>query len=344
MTMKIERPLDDYDVDAWTAFYAANPHLMRSVGAAGDDGGEESGEEGTDGQEGDGQEEAADAASDESPDEGDNAEGDEGVADKPWYDGVPDDLKKTAERFASKEDALRAILSMRKRESQIRVPGKDASDEERTAYRKAIGVPEAADKYELPDIPEAFQSDTADTERQGWMAFFHENEVPADLAKTLVARFYEGEQAKLQGLQEADADYAKEQMAALDKEWGNEAAKNKTLAKRGFDAIADRAGVSPDEMNQIETKSGTFLMDDARLLRIFAVIGREMGEAGLGGVTSDGERDTLNAQIEQVQKEIDTAQANGQDRKANELYQKKLKLTEQREGSGLIVGAGARAA
>lgn len=44
MTARIARPTDNYDIAGWNAFYVANPHLFRSVGAEGDDdkgGGEE---------------------------------------------------------------------------------------------------------------------------------------------------------------------------------------------------------------------------------------------------------------------------------------------------------------
>ncbi len=332
MTDTIERPSNDYDVDAWQAFYAANPTLVRSVGAAGDEGMDEGGDDaGSDGDAGgdDGGKDGGDAAGKD----GGKDQADDSGAEKPWYDGVSDELKKTAERFSSKDDALRAILSMRKRESQVRVPGKDATEEETASYRKAIGVPETAEKYEFPEIPEAFQSEEADAERKEWAKFLHENAVPGDLAKTLIARFYEGEAAKMEAMQKADAKYAEDQNAELEKEWGNEADKNKTLAKRGFDAMAERAGVSAEALNQIETKAGTFLMDDARLLRIFATIGREMGEAGLGGVTSDSERDALSAKIEQVEKNIQKAQSEGKDREANNFYQEKLSLIEKRDGT-----------
>ena len=53
MTDLIPRPTDDYDVAGWQAYYAANPHELRAVGAdaAPDDGGDggEGGEGGGDG-------------------------------------------------------------------------------------------------------------------------------------------------------------------------------------------------------------------------------------------------------------------------------------------------------
>ena len=58
------------------------------------------------------------------------------IKDQDWRSDLPEDLRKTAERFASKADAVRAIESFRKRESQVRVPGKDATDDEKAAYRK----------------------------------------------------------------------------------------------------------------------------------------------------------------------------------------------------------------
>lgn len=37
------RPTDNYDVEAWNRYFAENPHLFRSVGAAGDDGNDDGG-------------------------------------------------------------------------------------------------------------------------------------------------------------------------------------------------------------------------------------------------------------------------------------------------------------
>jgi len=43
-----------------------------------------------------------------------------------WSEGWDEELKNTADRFSSREDAVRAVQDLRKRDSQVRVPGKDA--------------------------------------------------------------------------------------------------------------------------------------------------------------------------------------------------------------------------
>src|SRR3990167_3452657 len=107
------------------------------------------------------------------------------IEDQDWRSDLPEDLRKTAERFASKADAVRAIESFRKRESQVRVPGKDATDDEKAAYRKAVGIPDKAELYEFPDIEGQEINDEIKASRQVWSKRFHELGIPKDTAKTL---------------------------------------------------------------------------------------------------------------------------------------------------------------
>lgn len=45
MKTQIDHPTDDYDIEGWAAFYEANPHLRRSVGAEGDDNADDGGDD-----------------------------------------------------------------------------------------------------------------------------------------------------------------------------------------------------------------------------------------------------------------------------------------------------------
>ena len=61
-------------------------------------------------------------------------------------------------------------------------------------------------------------------------------------------------------------------------------------------------------------------MDDARMLKLFSVIGREMGEGTLGPAISETERETVTEEIESLRKQQAEAQASGNSKKANQLY------------------------
>ena len=258
-----------------------------------------------------------------------------------WRSDLPEDLKKTAERFTSKADIVRAVESFRKRESQVRVPGKDATDEEKAAYRKAVGIPDKAELYEFPDIEGQEVTDEIKTSRQIWSKRFHELAIPKDTAKALSKLVNEDAQKYLASQVEADKAFAASQEEALKSEWKDDFDKNKTLANRAFSQIATRAGLNLEDLTRIETKDGRFLMDRAEILKIFSIIGREMSEGTLGPALSDDERETVNDQVRDVRHQIAEAQAIGDSKRADKLYQKEQALLA-KMGNKPIVGASGR--
>ena len=80
-----------------------------------------------------------------------------------WRASIEDDsLRKVADRFDSVVSLTQAVSDLRKRESNsIRIPGKDASDEDTAAYLKALGVPETVEGYEF-SVPEGHELTDAD--------------------------------------------------------------------------------------------------------------------------------------------------------------------------------------
>jgi len=267
---------------------------------------------------------------------------DAALSDDDWRSDLPEDLRKTAERFTSKADAVRAIENFRKRESQVRVPGKNATEEEVAAYKKAVGVPDKPELYEFPDLKDQEITDEIKASRQVWGKRFHELGVSKDTAKALSNLVNEDQQKYLLSQVEADKAFAKSQEEALHTEWKDDFDKNKTFANRAFSEIANRAGLKLDDLTKIETKDGRFLMDRAEMLRIFSIIGREMAEGSLGPVLTDAERDTVEDQISDVRKEIVEAQDKGDSKRANKLYQKEQALISKKQGSKPIIGAAGR--
>src|SRR3990172_5844507 len=263
------------------------------------------------------------------------------IKDQGWRSDLPEDLRKTAERFASKADAVRAIESFRKRESQVRVPGKDATDDEKAAYRKAVGIPDKAELYEFPEIKGQEVTDEIKASRQVWSKRFYELGIPKDTAKNL-SKMVNEDALKYQTSQiEADKTFAISQEEALKSEWKDDFDKNKTFANRAFMQMATRAGLNMEDLSKIETKAGRFLMHRAEMLRIFSVIGREMSEGTLGPALSDDERDTVNDQVKDVRKQIAEAQESGNSKRADQLYAKEQKMLA-KMGNKSIVGASGR--
>jgi len=319
----LKQPQDPYSPE-WVNYWVENPGLLRGVGA-----------------------EAAVAVEDDDTggeDKGDALTKDEldaALKDEDWRTDLPDDLQETAKRFASKADAIRSVQDLRKRESQVRVPGKGAGDDEISAYRKAVGIPEAANNYEFPDLPEGQElTDEIKTSREEWGTRFHQLNIPQSTAKALSQMVNEDAQKMLAAQVEADKAFAKSQEDALRTEWkGDDFDKNKTLANRAFADIATRAGVDLDALTQMETKDGRLLMDNASMLRLFSVIGREMSEGTLGPALSENERDTVADQITEVRKQIEEAQGKGNSKLANSLYTKEQRLLAKMGGDKPIVGS-----
>jgi len=318
-------PTDPYDPE-WAAFNQEHPSLHKSVGAA------------------------ADPAPDPEPDPDPAPDPDPEPTPDPdpapsddWRSDLPDDLKKTAERFTSKEDAVRALSDFRKRESQVRVPGKNASEDEISAYHKAIGVPEDVKGYEFPDLPEGVEmNDNIQASREAWAARFKDLSVPTGMAKELARMVNEDEMAVMKAQVDADKEFAKSQEDALRDEWKGDFDTNKTLANRALADITNRAGVDLDALTKIETKDGRFLMDRAEIARMFAAIGRDMSEGGLGPVLSESEADTIEEEVRDVRKQIAEAQAEGDSKRANKLFAREQSLLAKIKGSEPVVGAGGR--
>jgi len=225
---------------------------------------------------------------------------------KDWRDGMSDDLKKTADRFTSAEDAVRSIADFRKRESQVRVPSKDATNEEKTAYYKAIGVPETSEGYEFKLSEGEESTPEIEATNKQWSKRLHGLAIPTETANQLVQFLQEDFAAAEEEQVKADAAYVKESEASLKAEWkGDEYEKNKTFANKAFAEVANRAGINMEELSTIETKSGRFLMDDPRMLKLFSIVGREMAEGTLGSTLTEGERDTMTDQLSEIRGKIE---------------------------------------
>ncbi len=270
-------------------------------------------------------------------------EGGNGALD--WREELPGELKEVAERFASTEDAVRAIVAYQKRDGQVRVPGKEATEDEIKAYTKAVGVPENVDGYEFPNLPKDEVTDEITASRKAWAERFHKLQVPAETAKVLTLALQEDVTAVNEAALKADTEFAKSQEDDLRVEWkGEDYERNVMLATRALTELSERSGVKITDLKSIETKDGRFLLDRADILKVFAVVGREMAEGLLGSTLTDSEKETIGEEIIAVREQYAKAQSERNTKLANSLYQKELVLIAKQEGAKPIVGKEGRSA
>lgn len=172
--------------------------------------------------------------------------------DKPWYDGLPDDLKKEKSllRFASLEDATRAFVGAEKRlgiphDQVLRMP---STPEETKALYAKLGAPETADGYQI-EVP-ADASDDDKAAAKSFAEHMHKaGPFPADFVKAAVEWNNAQAEAASTALADAQAARRAESEALLKKELGaaydpDFKAVGKLLAEIGGQDLADELDAS----------------------------------------------------------------------------------------------------
>lgn len=262
-----------------------------------------------------------------------------------WREQLKDeDAKKfAAEATDINAFAKRALDARRAMSNAIIRPGKDATPEQISAYRKSMGIPEKAELYEFPTLPKGVDlTDEMKAERKEWGDRFHKLGVSNDQAKQLWELVVADNAKSAQATIDADKAFTKAQDEALKADWKGDYDKNKTLGNRAFRDLAEKAGLNVEELTKIETKDGRFLLDNANIVRMFAAIGREMAEGTLGPALNETEIDTVNDQIKTVRGKMAEAQGRGDSKEANKLYATEQALIAKRDGNQPVVGAGGR--
>ena len=212
---------------------------------------------------------------------GDKGEGSKGAADgkgsetqhPAWMNQINSELIKDAEKagklskFEKLSDLASAYLEAEgKLGSSIVKPGENASEEERRAFYKALGVPDAADKYSI-------EGDDAKMFRE--MAF--NNNLTDEQAKSLYASLQKVGQNALDAQKAAFAQQAQDTQAALQKEYGKDYNTKIEMLKRG---VATYGGKNMGAKLQ---QAG--LLGDYDVVKMFILLGEQSAEAGSPGTT-----------------------------------------------------------
>lgn len=194
-----------------------------------------------------------------------------GAAAPDWLAGLPDELKGDAglARYGSIEELARGHIETRKvAASRIILPGEGASDADWAPVFNAIGRPESADKYELPDGVDA-------TVAEGFKPFAHKLGLTAKQAKA-VAEFDLERTASAKTAWETASKADLDAFKAATPEYDAKLVQTKAMLKA--------AGVDPGKIEEIETKLGT-----SDMMKLFFNLAAKTGEHG----RVDGDDDQL---------------------------------------------------
>ena len=202
----------------------------------------------------------------------DNGKGGE-VQHPAWMNQINSELMKDAEKagklskFEKLSDLASAYLEAEgKLGSSIVKPGENASDEERRAFYKALGVPDAADKYSI-------EGDDAKMFRE--MAF--KNNLTDEQAKAFYKSLQEVGNNAIAAQKAAFDQQAKDTQAALQKEYGKDYQTKIEMLKRG---VATYGG---EKMGAKLKQAG--LLGDYDVVKMFILLGEQSAEAGSPGNT-----------------------------------------------------------
>lgn len=161
----------------------------------------------------------------------------------------------------------------------IKIPGKNATDEEKSAYLKALGVPETPDKYQVPTegMPEGVQ--LPEERIKGFFEVAHAHNVPAQAAAAIVRWYAESTAADQQAMSQSTEDFKAKSIQQLkdDPNFGGEAFdQNVRLAQN---ALGEFFG---DEFKQYLEDTG--LGNHPDMVRGMARVGRALAsDEILGG-------------------------------------------------------------
>ena len=171
-------------------------------------------------------------------------------------------------KFEKISDLASAYLEAEKTlgSNYIVKPGENASDEERRAFYKALGVPDAADKYSI-------EGEDAEMFRE----LAYKNNLTDEQAKAFYKSLQEVGNNAIAAQKAAFEQQAHDTQVALQKEYGKDYPTKIAMLKRG---VATYGG---EKMGAKLQQAG--LLGDYEVVKMFILLGEQSAEAGSPGNT-----------------------------------------------------------
>lgn len=258
-----------------------------------------------------------------------------------WRSSITDpDAVEFARRVASPADAVKIALDLRKANSaMIKVPGKDATAEDRAKFNKAIGVPDTVEGYKFDLGREPTEADKAIQGNLAKIAL--DNGIPANAMSALSKAVTELATAAKAEENRVALAAREANEAALRKEWGADYEANKTLATRAVQAFGEvKSHPEVIEFFDKTIVNGQKLGDHPVMIRMLGNIGRRMGEGEFIGAVGSDQRGSLQAELNQIYAANPVGSVGY---RSAAVQQRVMEINESLHGAGGIVGVGGRA-
>jgi hypothetical protein len=201
-----------------------------------------------------------------------------GTKERPSFmDGFPDAYKND-ERFYGYEstaDMLKSHVELMGLKGGVTVPGEGADEAAIAAYRKAIGVPEKPEDYELPqvELPQGMQRNDAMT--AAFLKDAHELGMPPHMVKELFARDTKRRIEDRQNILKNIEDDHNKAVSTLQEKWPGEqydknvgiavAAVKHLIGPEGLKYLQDEGMASDPVLVEAFHAVGTKVLDDKAL-------------------------------------------------------------------------------
>lgn len=212
------------------------------------------------------------------------AGGDKGGAAADWTAGLDDGAKALLQvkGWKSPAEALKGYSELETLVGvdKIAVPGKDAKPEDWTGVFRKLGMPESADKYQIP-ARQGGDYTEADKAFQGVLTpILHKAGITQRQLEAIVPAWNEMNAAREQGREKFAVDYAAKTVATLTQEFGGEEAyaKNFDLANRAFKHVF---GDQALDASTLRLEDGSYLSANPLWVKAFAKLGASIGGDGL---------------------------------------------------------------
>lgn len=172
------------------------------------------------------------------------------------------------------------------------------SPDELAAYRKANGIPETPDKYDIkPEGPWAEEQNKANFDNL--LKFAHSRNMKSDDVKALADFLASGRQSAFDAIAERDEKERSETEELLRQEWGNDYKVNQNLISSLLDG--EEEGFKDDLFNA-RLSDGTKLINDPAFNKLLARLAREVNPAGAIMPSGTTDAKSIDDEIDSLRK------------------------------------------
>jgi hypothetical protein len=265
------------------------------------------------------------------------------AGDTSWRESIADEkTRKLADRFTSPAELAKAYAEANTQLSQrVKLPGDDATDEDRSAFRKAMGVPEKVEDYKVtrPEFltEEQFNSDEMQGPVQAAVASLHEQGATQAQVDAALNSYFEYAKGRAEQTLKNDNEYIERAETKLREDWGQDYDANKAFADQAISRFE-----FGNDLKNAELSGGRLLGSDPNFVRMMAEVGRRMGEGGLqAGMRGTEAGADIQSQYDEVSTQAYAAHDRGDMAEAKRLDAQRRQLSDKLHGTGPIPGRAA---